>query len=177
MSQSSHIKMVLAPTDEKPDSPNIPRCAGRTSLAASDCRVLHPSVGTYQPISVLQVAAGLQDTRMKNHFPSQLPVSAALSSSHARTIAPSSGLPVLGQFGRCVSHHHPAKLPSRKPTVELSHNNSLLDLLLDPTGFFSRSRHSIDQSIPPFNRPVYPTVQSTTLSHRSLDQSIPPLPP
>ena len=47
-----------------------------------------------------------------------------------------------------------------------SRNNSLLDRLLDPTSLFSRSRPSIDQSIPPFNRPVYPTIQSTNLSHR-----------
>ena len=105
VSQRSQNKMVSAPTDQKPDSTNTTRRVGRTSLAPPDCRALHPSVGTYQPIYELEVATGFQDTLLKNHLPGRLPVSAAHSSSHARTIASSSVLPVLGQFGRCVSHH------------------------------------------------------------------------
>ena len=50
------------------------------------------------------------------------------------------------------------------PRLNSSCNNSLLDRLLDLTSLFSRSHHSIDQSITPFNRQIYPAVQSTNLS-------------
>ena len=180
--------MVSAPTDQKPDSPSTTRCVGRTSLAPPDCRALHPSVGSYQPISGLEVAAGL---------PGRLSVSAATSSSRARTIALSSGLPVLGQCGLYVPHHRP-----REATFTKAHGWTLLATTVSSIFFWippvslvdpavqstSLSRRLIDQSIPPFNRliypavqstnlsrrSIYPTVQFTNLSRRSIDQSIPP---
>ena len=160
VSQSSQIKTVSAATDKKPDSPNTTRCVGRTSRAPPDCRALHPSVGTYRPISGLQVAAGLQDTRSKNHLLGRLPVSAAPSSSHARTIAPSSGLPVLGKFECCVLHHRPPEA-----TFTKAHGWTLLVTIVS----------SIFFSIPPGSS-VDPAVQSTSLSRHSIEQSIPPPP-
>ena len=108
---------------------------------------------------------------IENHIPGRLPVSAVSRSSHARMIAPSSGLPVLGQFGCSVPHHRP-----REDTrLNSSRNNSLIHLL-EPTVLLSRSRPSIDQSIRPFNRPIYPTVQSTNLSHRCNQKCRVPIP-
>ena len=152
---------MSAPTDQKPDSSNTTCCVGRTSLAPPDCRALHPSVGTYQSIFGFQVAAGLPDTRLKNHLPGPLSVSAASSSSHARTITPSSGLPVLGQFRRCVPHQR-----RREATFPKTHGWTLLATAVSSIFFWIPWVSSVD-----------PSVQLTNLSRLSINQSIPPLPP
>ena len=60
------------------------------------------------------------------------------------------------------------------PRLNSSRNHSLLGLFLDLTRLFSRSRRSNNLTIPPFNRTIYPNVQSTNLSYLSIDQFITP---
>ena len=129
--------MVLAPTDQKPDSPNTTRCVDRTSLAPQEL-LSAATIGWYISADLRP----LSRCRTSGHTVEELPSRSTAGLSCSQFFSRTDNRSQLRSFcSRTVRTLRAAPPSSRSyhhedSRLNSSRNNSLLDLFLDPTSLF-----------------------------------------